>query len=91
MAATMFFRSPALSVKSAFGAALFAALATIAPAAAGAGSGPDAVADLVAPLLDAVVNISTAQTIAGTRGAEPPPADAAPKGIRSSARTPRRS
>ena len=35
--------------------------------------GPDNVADLVAPLLDAVVNISTSQTVAASRGVVPPP------------------
>jgi serine protease Do len=63
------------------GGALLAAVISAAPVAARNGGGPDSVADLVAPLLDAVVNISTAQTIAGTRGADPSPdEDAGPQG-----------
>ena len=46
-------------------------LATVvAPAAA---RGPESVADVAAPLLSAVVNIATAQTVTGSRGAVPPP------------------
>jgi serine protease Do len=53
-------------------AALTGALALAHPAAAKNGSGPDSVADLVVPLMDAVVNISTEQTITGSRGAPLP-------------------
>jgi len=52
--------------------ALAAALALAHPAIAKNGSGPDSVADLVAPLMDAVVNISTEQTISGSRDAPLP-------------------
>ncbi|MEJ0013367.1 MAG: Do family serine endopeptidase [Bauldia sp.] len=75
MAATTMSRAPMI-----FGAALFAAFVAAGPASAKNGGGPDSVADLVAPLLDAVVNISTAQTIAGTRGAAPAPDDNAGPG-----------
>jgi len=61
-----------ISPRAQFAAVLIAATAVLSPASAG--SGPDSVADLVSPLLDAVVNISTSQTIAGTRGATPPAA-----------------
>ncbi|MEJ0098043.1 MAG: Do family serine endopeptidase [Bauldia sp.] len=53
-------------------AALVAVVAILTPASAA--DGPDSVADLVAPLLDAVVNISTSQTVAGTPDADPSPA-----------------
>ncbi|HVZ13644.1 MAG TPA: Do family serine endopeptidase [Bauldia sp.] len=52
--------------------ALAGALALAHPAVAKNGSGPDSVADLVAPLMDAVVNISTEQTISGSRDAPLP-------------------
>src|SRR3990167_511959 len=39
------------------------------PAAA---KGPESVADVAAPLLDAVVNISTSQTVTGSRGVPVP-------------------
>jgi serine protease Do len=42
-------------------------------AAPGSAAGPDNVADLVAPLLDAVVNISTSQTVAASHSVVPPP------------------
>jgi serine protease Do len=61
-----------LAAKIAVGAVLALGGFTAPPAVARNGGGPDSVADLVAPLLDAVVNISTAQNIAGTRGSEPP-------------------
>ena len=59
---------------TAFGALLVAAP----PVFAKSGSGPDSVADLVAPLMDAVVNISTEQTIAGSRGAPLPEGESGP-------------
>ncbi|HVY20850.1 MAG TPA: Do family serine endopeptidase [Bauldia sp.] len=58
--------------KVALGAAMALSLFAVPAASAKNGGGPDSVADLVAPLLDAVVNISTAQTIAGSRDAAPP-------------------
>ena len=56
-----------------FGAALAASL-MMAGLAAGpaAAQGPESVADVAAPLLDAVVNISTTQTIAGGKGVPVP-------------------
>jgi serine protease Do len=66
------------AAKVALGAILtFGALA-VPPTLAKNGGGPDSVADLVAPLLDAVVNISTAQNIAGTRGSDLPSDNAEP-------------
>ena len=65
-----------LVTAAAFGALLMAAP----PAFAKNGSGPDSVADLVAPLMDAVVNISTEQTIAGSRGAPLPDGQTEPDG-----------
>jgi serine protease Do len=52
-------------------AGAFAAL--LACSAPGSAAGPDNVADLVAPLLDAVVNISTSQTVAASHSVVPPP------------------
>ena len=45
--------------------------------------GPESVADLAAPLLDAVVNVSTSQTVTGSRSARVPAA-AAPGRVRRS-------
>ncbi|MCX5515987.1 serine protease [Kaistia algarum] len=58
-------------------AALAVFIATGFPAAAFA-HGPDSVADLAAGLLDSVVNISTSQTVEGTRGGPVPPS---PEGL----------
>jgi serine protease Do len=69
------------AAKVALCAALACGVTAVGPASAKNGGGPDSVADLVAPLFDAVVNISTAQTIAGSRDAAPPSdGEAAPQG-----------
>ena len=60
-------------------AAALAALVVFTPASAS--DGPPSVADLVAPLLDAVVNISTSQTIAGAPDAQPVPEPQTPGGV----------
>jgi serine protease Do len=66
-------------------AVLIAVAATLAPASAA--DGPPSVADLVAPLLDAVVNISTSQTVAGAADDDqtptpgPAPAPQGPGGV----------
>jgi serine protease Do len=60
------------AAKVALGAVLAFGAVSVPPAVAKNGGGPDSVADLVAPLLDAVVNISTSQNVSGTRGSEPP-------------------
>jgi serine protease Do len=53
--------------------ALFAGVAAMGLSAAPAAArGPESVADVAAPLLDAVVNISTSQTINSSRGITPP-------------------
>jgi serine protease Do len=52
-------------------AGVFAAFLSV--TAPGFAAGPDNVADLVAPLLGAVVNISTSQTVAASRSVVPPP------------------
>ncbi len=54
-------------------AILAAGIATVALAMPAAARGPESVADVAAPLLDAVVNIATAQTVAGTSDAVPTP------------------
>ena len=81
MAGMTFFR-PWVSAAFPIAVAIVAALTVFSPAAAKSpGSGPESIADLVAPILDAVVNISTSQTIAGTRGAEPAPPPEVPDGV----------
>ena len=51
-----------------FAAAIAVVLAVAAIAGPALARGPESVADVAAPLLDAVVNISTAQTITGSKG-----------------------
>ena len=78
MIGTQFLRSR-IARRLPVAAAVIAAVAVFTPATAA--DGPASVADLVAPLLDAVVNISTSQTIAGSPDAAPVPAPQAPGGV----------
>jgi serine protease Do len=59
-------------------AAGFVLLAALAPVSPGLARGPDSVADIAESLQDAVVNISTTQTLKGSKEAEP--AGPGPKG-----------
>ena len=68
-------RTYRLCLAAALGALLTAAVPAAMPAAYA--QGPDSVADLAAGLVDSVVNISTSQTIEGSRGI---PAPQAPEG-----------
>jgi serine protease Do len=80
--AGMTFLRPWVSPTFPIAIAIVAVATIFSPATAKSpGSGPESIADLVAPILDAVVNISTSQTIAGTRGAEPPAAPEVPDGV----------
>ena len=81
MAGMTLFR-PWVSPTFAIAIVIAVALAASSPAPAKSpGAGPESIADLVAPILDAVVNISTSQTIAGTRGAAPVPPPDVPDGV----------
>ncbi len=53
--------------------ALLAAVAALFLSLPALARGPESVADVAAPLLDAVVNVSTSQTVAGTTDATPRP------------------
>lgn len=62
------FRFPALVLA----AALTCGLAAPAPVSAASGKGPDSVADVAERVMDAVVNISTSQNVAPSRGVPAP-------------------